>query len=73
MTSWSSSLPLSGGVIVPLLVFLRAASETRQCSAGGYPEIPPKGSGKLVEKLGGFTLIGTLDPDWIPAEKKCLP
>jgi len=49
VTSWSSSLPLSGGVIVPLLVFLRAASETRQCSAGGYPEIPPEGSGKLVE------------------------
>lgn len=36
----------------------------------------PRDSSKRVrkaEKLGGLTLIGTLDPDWIPAGKKCLP
>lgn len=49
MTSWSSSLPLSGGVIALRNTSKGTASETRQCSAGGYPEIPPEGSGKLVE------------------------
>lgn len=57
MTSWSSSFPLSGGVIVPLLVFLRAASETRLLSRW-----VPRDSSKRVRKAGGKT--GRFHPDW---------